>query len=42
MPQTLFDWLVRKYPTAKRETLRRMLGDGRSETSTRRRRIGPR
>lgn len=29
MPQTLLDWLVARYPTAKRETLRRMLAGGR-------------
>jgi 23S rRNA pseudouridine1911/1915/1917 synthase len=29
MPDTLLDWLLQRYPTAKRETLRRMLSDGR-------------
>jgi 23S rRNA pseudouridine1911/1915/1917 synthase len=29
MAQTLLEWLVRRYPTAKRETLRRMVRDGR-------------
>jgi 23S rRNA pseudouridine1911/1915/1917 synthase len=29
MPESLLDWLVRKYPTAKRQTLRRMVQDGR-------------
>jgi 23S rRNA pseudouridine1911/1915/1917 synthase len=29
MPESLLDWLVRKYPTAKRQTLRRMVQAGR-------------
>ena len=29
MAETLLDWLVRRYPTAKRETLRQMVRDGR-------------
>jgi 23S rRNA pseudouridine1911/1915/1917 synthase len=29
MAETLLDWLARRYPTAKRETLRRMVRDGR-------------
>src|SRR5437588_4643002 len=28
-PPTLLDWLVRRYPTAKRQTLKRMLLEGR-------------
>ena len=28
-PQTLLDWLVRRYPNAKRQTLKRMVADGR-------------
>jgi 23S rRNA pseudouridine1911/1915/1917 synthase len=28
-PRTLLDWLIARYPTAKRETFRRMLRDGR-------------
>jgi 23S rRNA pseudouridine1911/1915/1917 synthase len=29
MPSTLLDWLIQHYPTAKRETFRRMIGDRR-------------
>lgn len=29
MAETLLDWLIRRYPTAKRETLRQMVRDGR-------------
>ncbi|MCC7350524.1 MAG: RluA family pseudouridine synthase [Phycisphaerales bacterium] len=29
MPVTLLDWLLRRYPTAKRQTLKRMVSDGR-------------
>src|SRR5687767_9370711 len=29
MPRTLLDWLNDRYPTAKRQTLRRMVSDGR-------------
>jgi 23S rRNA pseudouridine1911/1915/1917 synthase len=33
---TLLDWLIKKYPTAKRQTLRRMLQDGRLSINGRR------
>jgi 23S rRNA pseudouridine1911/1915/1917 synthase len=29
MPQSVFDWLIEKFPSAKRETLRRMVREGR-------------
>jgi 23S rRNA pseudouridine1911/1915/1917 synthase len=29
MPETLLDWLLKQYPTAKRQTLRRMISGGR-------------